>query len=56
MTNKNKSKLFIPNLSQFMAEYQKALRSVKKRIECEIPEKSSQEVESHNIVQISTEG
>ena len=49
MTNGNKSKLFIPNLSQFRAAYQKAWRSLKKRIECKIPEKSTQEVESHNI-------
>ena len=56
MTNGNTSKLFIPYLSQFRATYQKARRSVKKRIESKVPEKSTQEIDSHNIVEISTEG
>ena len=55
MTNGNTLKLFIPYLSQFRATYQKARRSVKKRIESRVPEKSTQEVNSHNIVEISTE-
>ena len=56
MTNGNTSKLFVPYLSQFRATYQKARRSVKKRIESKVPEKSTQEIDSHNIVEISTEG
>ena len=56
MTNGNKSKLFIPYLSQFKATYQEARRSVKRRIESKVPEKSTQEINSHNIVEISTEG
>ena len=52
----NTSKLFIPYLSQFRATCQKARRSVKKRIEPKVPEKSTQEIDSHNIVEISTEG
>ena len=56
MTNGNTSKLFIPYLSQFRATYQKARRSVKKRIESKVPEKSTQEINEHNIVEISTEG
>ena len=56
MTNGNTSKLFIPYLSQFRATYQKARRSVKKQIESKVPEKSTQEIDSHNIVEISTEG
>ena len=56
MTNGNTSKLFIPYLSQFRATYQKARRTVKKRIESKGPEKSTQEIDSHNIVEISTEG
>ena len=35
MTHDNTSKLFIPYLSQFRATYQKARRSVKKRISTE---------------------
>ena len=54
MTNSNISKLFIPYLSQFRATYQKARRSVKKRIESKVPEKSTQEIDLHNIVEIST--
>ena len=54
MTNGNTSKLFIPYLSQFRATYQKARRSVKKRIESKVPEKSTQEIDLHNIVEIST--
>ena len=56
MTNGNTSKLFVPYLSQFRATYQKARRTVKKRIESKVPEKSTQEIDSHNIVEISTEG
>ena len=56
MTNSNTSKLFIPYLSQFRATYQEARRSIKKRIESKLPEKSTQEIDSHNIVEISTEG
>ena len=56
MTNGNTSKLFVPYLSQFRATYQKARRSVKERIESKVPEKSTQEIDSHNIVEISTEG
>ena len=52
----NTSNLFIPHLSQFRATYQKAWRSVKKRIESKVPEKSNQEIYLHNIVEISTEG
>ena len=56
MTNGNKSKLFIPYLSQFRATYQKDRRSVKKRIESKVPEQSTQDIDSHNIIEISTEG
>ena len=56
MTNGNTSKLFIPYLSQFRATYQKARSSVKKRIESKVPEILTQEIDSHNIVEISTEG
>ena len=56
LTNGNTSKLFIPCLSQFRATYQKARRSVKKRIESQVSEKSTQAIDSHNIVEISTEG
>ena len=56
MTNGNKSKLFVPYLSQFRTTYQKVRRTVKKRIESKVPEKSTQEIDSHNIVEISTEG
>ena len=56
MINGNASKLFIPYLSQFKAAYQKARRSVKKRIEFKVPGKSTQKIYSHNIVEISTEG
>ena len=52
----NTSKLFIPYLAQFRATYQKAWHSVKKLIESKVPEKSTQEIDSHNIVEISTEG
>ena len=52
----NTSNLFIPHLSQFRATYQKTWRSVKKRIESKVPEKSTQEIYLHNIVEISTEG
>ena len=56
MTNGNKSKLSIPYLPQFRAAYQKAQRSVKRRIESKVPGKSTQVIDSHNIVEISTEG
>ena len=56
MTNGNTSKLFVPYLSQFRVTYQKARRTVKKRIESKVTEKSTQEIDSHNIVEISTEG
>ena len=56
MTNGNTSKLFIPYLSQLRATYQKARSSVKKRIESKVPEILTQEIDSHNIVEISTEG
>ena len=56
MTNGNISKLFIPYLSQFRATYQKTWRSVRKQIEPKVPEKSTQEIDSYNIVEISTEG
>ena len=56
MTNGKRLKLFIPYLFQFRATYQIARRSVKKRIEFKVPEKSIQEIDSHNIVEISTEG
>ena len=56
MTNGNTSVLFIPYLSQFRATYQRARRSVKKRIESKVPETSTQDIDSHNIVEISTEG
>ena len=48
MTYGNTSKLFIPYLSQFRVTYQKARRSVKKRIESKVPEKSTQEIDAHN--------
>ena len=54
MTNGNTSKLLIPYLFQFRATYQKARRSVKKRIESKVPEESTQEIDSYNIVEIST--
>ena len=38
MTNGNTSKLFTPYLPQFRATYQKARRSVKKRIESKVTE------------------
>ena len=56
MTNGNTSKLFILYLSQFRATYQKSRRSIKKRLEPKVPEKSTQETDSYNIVEISTEG
>ena len=56
MINDNPSKLFIPYLSQFRARYQKARRSVKKWIESKVPEKLTQEIDPHNIVEISAEG
>ena len=56
MTNGNMSKSFIPYLSQFRATYEKAWRSVKKRIESKVSQKSTQEIDPHNIVEISTEG
>ena len=63
MTNGNASKLFIPEVihpqsysSQFRATNQKVRRSIKKRIESKVPEKSTQETDSHNTVEISTEG
>ena len=56
MTNGNTSKLFVPYLSQFRGTYQKARHSIKKRIESKVPETSTQEIDSHNIVEISTEG
>ena len=56
ITNGNTSKLSIPDLSQFRTTYQKARRSAKKRIESKIPDNSTQEIDSHNIVEISTEG
>ena len=55
MNNGNTSKLFIPYLSQLRATYQKAWQNAKKRIESKVPEKSTHEIESHNIVEISTE-
>ena len=55
MTNGNTSKLSIPHLSQFRAIYLKARRSVKKRIESKVPEKSTQEIDSYSIVEIPTE-
>ena len=56
MTNGNTSKLSILYLSQFRAAYQKAQRSVKRRIESKVPGKSTQVIDSHNIVEISTKG
>ena len=56
MTNGNTSKLSIPFLSQFRAAYQKAQRSVKRRIGSKVPGKSTQVIDSHNIVEISTKG
>ena len=56
MINGNTSKLSIPYLSQFRAAYQKGQRSVKRRIESKVPGKSTQVIDSHNIVEISTEG
>ena len=55
ITNGNTSKIFIPYLSQFKMKYQKARRSVKKRIESKLTERSTQKINSHNIVDISTE-
>ena len=45
----------MPYLSQFRATYQKARRSVKRRMESNVPE-STQEIDSHNVIEISTEG
>ena len=70
LTNNDTSKLFVPYLSQFRVTYQKARRSIKKRIEPNrlnevkfeelsedsVSKKSTQEIDSHNIVEISTEG
>ena len=56
ITTSSTSKLFIPYFSQFRATYQKAWRSVKKRIASKVPEKSTQEIGSDNIVEMSTEG
>ena len=69
MTNDNTSMLFIPYLSESRVAYQKARRSVKKQIEPNllndvkfevlpedfVPEKSTQGIDLHNIVEISTE-
>ena len=55
MINGNTSKLFIPYLSQFRTTYQEAWRSVKKRRESKAPDKSTQKIDSNNIVEISTE-
>ena len=56
MTNGNTSKLSILYLSQFRAAYQKVQRSVKRRIESKVTGKSTQVIDSHSIVEISTEG
>ena len=56
MTNGNTSKLFIPYLSQLRATYQKARRSLKKRIESKASENSAREIDSHKIVEISLKG
>ena len=45
----------MPYLSQFRATYQKARRSAKRRMESNVPE-STQEIDSHNVIEISTEG
>ena len=45
----------MPYLSQFRATYQKARRSAKRRMESNVPE-STQEINSHNVIEISTEG
>ena len=45
----------MPYLSQFKATYQKARRSAKRRMESNVPE-STQEIDSHNVIEISTEG
>ena len=55
MTNGNTSNLFILYSSQLRATYQKAGYK-KKQIESKVPEKSTSEIDSHNIVEISTEG
>ena len=55
MTNGNTSNLFILYLSQLRATYQKSGHK-KKQIESKVPEKSTSEIDSHNIVEISTEG
>ena len=55
MTNGNTSNLFILYSSQLRATYQKAGHK-KKQIESKVPEKSTSEIDSHNIVEISTEG
>ena len=49
-------KYYTTCLSQFQATYQKVQCSVKKQIESKVPKKSTQEIDSHNIVEISTEG
>ena len=56
ITKGNTAKLSMSYFSQFRATYQKARRSVKKRIESKVSEKSTQEIDSNNIVEISTEG
>ena len=45
----------MPYLSQFRATYQKARRSAKRRMESNVPE-STQEIDSHNVIEISAEG
>ena len=44
-----------PYLYQFEETHQKTWRSVKKRIESKVPEKSTQKIYSHNIAEIFTE-
>ena len=48
--------MLFPYLSQFRTTYHKVCHGVKKRIESKVAEKSTQQIDSLNIVQISTEG
>ena len=51
MTDSSTSKLFIPYLSQFKATYQKARRSIKKRIET----KETSHIEPTRLIEPNTE-
>ena len=46
--------IYSPYLYQFRETHQKSWRSVKKRIESKVPEKSTQKIYSHNTAEIFT--